>query len=235
MLPSNYIKLKFNVTDASVQHTLFGPVVNPATIHSINVDGVHVATTSTYTFDSIGEHNVTIYLNEEVVNFDRYFYGATMTACDLTHFRHENITSLYATFYNCFDMESLIIPENFAANNQSLYATFYKNYKLSNINFSNFNVSNVNTMYGTFYSCTGLTEIDLSSWDTSNVTNMSMMFYMCGSLTKVTMKGDVSKVTNASKFAQYSAGGNADELLFGTLYYNDEHDYSIIINNLPTD
>lgn len=176
-----------------------------------------------------------IYLNEEITDFQRWFFGSTMTECDLTNFKHENITSLYATFYNCFNVTSINIPENFAPKNTDMTALFYKNYYLQNINLSHFSVGNVTTMYGVFYACESLQEIDLTNWDTSNVTSMQMMFYMCHSLTKIIMNGDVSKVTNVTNFAKYSAGGNADAELFGTFYYNDTYDYSRIINNLPTD
>lgn len=231
----NFFTLKFEVDDVSVTHTLFGPVVDVSTIDCMVVDGAVVPASGTYVFNETGEHTVVVHLKDSLDNLERYFYGGTFVECDLTHVNADAITSLYATFYNCFSVRKITLPQNFAPNNTSLYATFYKNYYLTDINLDAMDTSNVTTMYGTFYACESFPELDLSAWDTSNVTDMGLMFYMCGKLVKVTMTNDVSKMANVANMFKYTAGGNADSTYFGSFYYNPEYDYTTILGALPTD
>jgi hypothetical protein len=160
--PENYAILKYNVTDPSVTHVFFNTSYPTSRIQKIQIDGVNSDISATHVFQNEGIHTVVLYF-KNAEDLERIFYGATMTECDLTHFDQSKVTSLYATFYNSFHLETVVLPENFAANVTNFTAAFYKNYKLKNIDVTKICTNSATTLYGIFYACSSLKELDLST------------------------------------------------------------------------
>ena len=195
----------FTITETvSVENTSNSyTLINSSFIQYIDVmyiDSEQVEPTSYYTFNSVGEHTVKMFMDTS------------------------DITSMNSMFYNCQILTSIEFGDNFDTSKVTDMANMFEYcYKLISLDLSSFDISNVTTMEYMFYNCEDLTSLDLSSFDTSNVTSMWYTFQNCSSLTSITMIGDVSKLTSYN----YMFSNTPSNLIFN---YNCNYDYSIILN-----
>ena len=138
------------------------------------IDGEQVEPTSYYTFNSVGEHTVKIFMDTS------------------------KVTSMSSMFENCWDLTSITFGDNFNTSNVTNMSYMFRNCEsLTSLDLSNFDTSNVTNMNEMFLNCKGLTSLNLSNFNTSKVTDMYYMFNNCESLTSITFGDnfDTSKIT----------------------------------------
>ena len=245
--------LVYDVTSTTSSTTLF---YSSSIISQMYVDDVEVTETTSYTFDTLGEHKVGFIFKPNQTYFSNMFKQCNNLK-RITHWSYDmsNVTSLYQTFYNCSELSDISALTNWNVGNvTTLYQTFQGCSALSDISpLANWNTSNVTNLSSTFNYCSNLTDIsplanwntenvtslyqtfsrcaiviaDLSNWVLNKVTNMNNMFSYCKNLTSVTMKSAPSaNVTTTNMFKNVTTNG--------TFYYDATQDFSNILNALPS-
>ena len=122
----------------------------------------------------------------------------------LTNLNTQNVTDMYALFYNCQKLESLDLS-NFNTENVTEMRQMFTNCKsLTSLDLSNFNTENVTSMESMFYSCQNLTSLDLSNFNIQKVKSMYLMFYNCINITSIDLTGFDTK--DAENLAYMFAG-----------------------------
>ena len=190
------------------------------------IDGEQVEPTSYYTFNSVGEHTVKIFMDtSKVTNMSRMFESCQgLTSLDLSNFDTSKVTDISGMFNHCDSLTSITFGDNFNTSNvTNMGGMFNACNSLTSLDFSNFDTSKFTDMQYMFYQCNGLTSLDLSNFNTSKVTNMSRMFYACNSLTSITMINNVSKVTLYCNMFD----NTSSNLVFN---YDCNYDYSKLLN-----
>lgn len=115
----------------------------------------------------------------------------------LTNLNTQNVTDMYALFYNCPRLESLDLSNFDTKNVTDMSSMFYGCLTLNSLNLSSFDTRNVTNMAYMFTSCSTLDSLNLSSFDTQNVTNMYGMFAACNTLDTLDLSSfDTRNVTN---------------------------------------
>lgn len=187
-----------------------------ALIECLKIDDVEVEPTSSYIFNSAGEHTIYVKFAEPLTNTSRLFHTFYIT------------TGWFEQSFSCPIYKKLQLGDLDTSQITDMSYMFIGNDILENIEgLDTWDVGNVTNMYGLFNSCRQLTSLDLSNWDTRNVSDMSYMFSYCYNLTEIRMGGDVSNVTNVNNMFYYVSDT-------GTFYYNSAYDYSLIIAQLPS-
>ena len=115
----------------------------------------------------------------------------------LTNLNTQNVTDMYALFYNCQKLESLDLSNFNTGNVTDMKQMFTNCSTLTSLDVSTFDTKNITDMTAMFMNCTSLTSIDLSNFNTENVTSMEGMFYNCPELTSVDLSNfDTKKLVN---------------------------------------
>jgi len=133
-----------------------------------------------------------------------------LRAIDLSNFSFEKAKNLNRMFFNCSNLENLILPKNEIAINiedisfmfsgcnklkiidlsgislrniKDISYIFYNCTNLENIIFANDeSINKIEQMSGAFYNCYNLKSIDLSKININLVTDLDYLFYSCSSL-----------------------------------------------------
>ena len=127
---------------------------------------------------------------------DLFSGNTTIQKIDVSGWKNDNVTNMYAMFNNCSSLTELDLSNWNTSNVTTMYAMFNNCKSLTSLDVSSFDTKSVNNMYYMFRSCSSLTELDLSSFNTSKVTNMQEIFYNCSSLTELDLSNfDTSNVT----------------------------------------
>ena len=219
------------------------------------IDSEQVEPTSYYTFNSVGEHTVKIFMDTSKVTTMEYMFCdcynltsiifsesfdtskvtnmsymfsqcSSLTSLDLNNFNTSNVIYMDYMFNNCTKLTSLDLSSFDTSKVTSMYEMFYYCTNLTSIIFSElFDTSKVTTMEYMFYQCSGLTSLDLSSFDTSKITSMYYMFRYCQSLTSITF-GDKANVSNVTSYYNMFYGLPSN-LIFN---YDCNYNYSILLN-----
>jgi surface protein len=160
----------------------------PAYIQKLVVDGSNVGTNNTLT---TGEHEVKIYLKDDVATLFSLFTGVTsLTHVDFSRFDSSIITGEYADY--------------------GMMATFAGAMNLSSINFSGLDTSAFKQFVMSFVD-TSLTTLDLSSLDLSNVEAAVYMISLNNLLTSVDF--GTNTFSNCQAFDCFMYGNMALESL----------------------
>ena len=125
-----------------------------------------------------------------VVSASRMFYAnENIKYVDMSGLTDlSNVETMDEMFYNCPNLETLILPTgegvNFGNSTTSMYRMFYECEKLTELDVTGLNTSscvNMNEMFARL----NLTTLDVSNFDTSKVEDMGGMFAGCTSLTTI--------------------------------------------------
>ena len=112
--------VKYNVTSASSAIGLYDSSYNSSNWASMEVDGVEVTPTSSYTFDTTGEHTVKFTLAEGVTSIGNsaFSYCSELTSITIS----DSVTSIgdYA-FSTCSGLMSITIPDSVTSIGSSVF------------------------------------------------------------------------------------------------------------------
>ena len=177
-------------------------------IDTMYIDGEQVTPSSSYTFSTVGEHTVKIFIDtSKVTNMSSMFFQCSgLTSITFgDNFDTSNVTSMYNMFSSCSGLTSITFGDNFDTSNvTSMNRMFDYCNNLTSLDVTLFNTSNVTNMSAMFFNCNSLTSLDVTLFDTSNVSNMGHMFNSCESLTELDLSNfDTSKLT--SMFGMFSS------------------------------
>lgn len=112
-------------------------------------------------------------------------------------FHTENVSDMYAMFYQCKKLKNLEVEQLDTTNVENMGFMFTGCEALERVKLENFCTDKVNNMEYMFSSCYSLKEINLSSFKTDNVTNMKAMFNSCSSLESIDISSfNTVRVTN---------------------------------------
>ncbi len=130
-----------------------------------------------------------------------FYYCESLPSIDLSSFTTSEVTTMEATFFSCYGMETMTFGPDFDGSSvETVRNMFCYCSKLKTIDLENFNTSNALTnMYRMFENCRVLEPVDLTNFDTSKVTNMANLFYKCYAMTTIDLSMfDTSSVTTMS-------------------------------------
>ncbi len=154
-----------------------------------------------------------------------WFMGCTnlTSITGIANLKTDNVTNMYAMFYNCSSLASLDVSGFVTDNVTNMEKMFsacdfttldisnFKTDKVTNmkemfrecrslatltLDKNNFKTDNVTNMWLMFKDCESLTSLDVSGFNTANVTDMTLMFHGCKELTTLDVSGfNTAKVT----------------------------------------
>ena len=154
-----------------------------------------------------------------------WFMGCTnlTSITGIANLKTDNVTNMYAMFYNCSSLTSLDVSGFVTDNVTNMEKMFsacdfttldisnFKTDKVTNmkemfrecrslatltLDKNNFKTDNVTNMWLMFKDCESLTSLDVSGFNTANVTDMTFMFHGCKELTTLDVSGfNTAKVT----------------------------------------
>lgn len=154
-----------------------------------------------------------------------WFMGCTnlTSITGIANLKTDNVTNMYAMFYNCSSLTSLDVSGFVTDNVTNMEKMFsacdfttldisnFKTDKVTNmkemfrecrslatltLDKNNFKTDNVTNMWLMFKDCESLTSLDVSGFKTANVTDMTFMFHGCKELTTLDVSGfNTAKVT----------------------------------------
>ena len=162
----------------------------------------------------LNENNCKIYVNNEEINFNKYFKPINegeyeiriillnrikncsymfnncnnIISIDLSSFDSSDVTNMSSMFKDCINLNNLIL-DNLNTNNVTDMSFMFKKCCFEKIDFPlSFNTKKVKDMKYMFESCKNLFEIEfLDFFETNNVTNMKGMFDKCHNLSKINL------------------------------------------------
>ena len=110
-----------------------------------------------------------------------------LTSIDLSGFSFVNLLSLNSMFFDCSQLETLILPQNeMASNIQDFSYMFYGCSKLTEIDLSCIDFVNAKNLQHMFHECRGLKNINFyTSAKAKKIEKIQSMFYYCENLSSV--------------------------------------------------
>ena len=170
----------------------------------------------------IDESNIEIYINNQKVEYSKYFkpeydklyiikikfntnilvncykmfYQCKfITKIDLSSFHSEKVTNMSYMFSDCLNLTNINLSHLNAEKVLDMSYMFYNCNNLKNINLSSVKTNLLTNMQSMFVLCINLKEINFSNFITQNVTNMDNLFKECHSLKTLDLSSlDFSKV-----------------------------------------
>lgn len=110
----------------------------------------------------------------------------------LENLHTDQVTSMYALFYNCKSIPQIDVSNFKTSNVTTMDAMFYHCTVVSNITgLNNLDTSKVTNMNSMFANCKGLTTIDISNFDMSSVAEMGYMFQTSSNLQSIKFSKNV--------------------------------------------
>ena len=188
-------------------------------IKKIIIENRIINATNPYTYITLphsGYHTAYYFIQNNPISFDSLFDSCSnlVSVKFTSHFKSENISSLYYMFGSCSYLISIDFANFDTSNVDNMDFMFRDCYKLRSINLSNLNTRNVASMYGMFQNCFSLKILDLEKWNAQSVTDFSYMFYNCSSLTSLILPSN-HKEKNESKLSSvYYMFYNCSKLTF---------------------
>ena len=185
----SYVTATYNITSTGTTQILYSGF-NISAITSMEVDGVSVTPTKSYSFTTTGLHVVKFETNI----LSTIFNGCTtIVSVDLSLFNGAQVTSLNQTFYGCSNLTSIDLSPLSGAPITNLGSTFYGCNKLTSIDLSPLSRASITDLSSTFTGCSSLTSIDWGNTNLSNVKNLGSTFAGCSNLTSI----DLSPLSGA--------------------------------------
>ena len=142
----------------------------------------------------------------------------------IENLKTDNVTDMSYMFYNCSNLEHLVISELNTSKVTDMQYMFGSCSNLKDIEIGNlFITPNVTNMAGMFSYCEQLTNLDLSGFNTAKVTDMHDMFHNCMKLMTLNVQSfNTKEVTNmGSMFYNCSALTTLDVTSFNTAKVTD--------------
>ena len=148
----------------------------------------------------INESNSEIFINENKIEFERYFIPKIegLFSIKIKFAFNFKITDCGYIFKGCKNLVSIDLSSFPTQNVTNMERMFSYCSNLKSIDFSSFDTNNVINMEGMFYKCENLENLDLSSFDSRNVIYMEQMFYGCKNLNNI--KLSTNKTQNLRKY-----------------------------------
>ena len=200
MTRPNFITAIHHIEDASSPVSLFSDY-SASNVTYLEVDGVSVTPSSTYTFDTIGEHLIRLTTSKLE---DLFQSVTTMTSLDFSECDGSMYTSMKSAIRNNSNLELIVWGGCKFNNVTNLDYAFCFNSKITSIDLSPFSEAPITSMYNCFGGCSNLISIDFSpllscSFDKGGY-KTSYMLNNCKSLTSVVFSSNWSSLTNLSRF-----------------------------------
>ena len=155
----------------------------------------------------------------------RMFENFKGTNLDLSNFDTHNITNMSFMFWNCKNLNYLILENfntknvvdmsgmfsfceslkkidlsNFITQNVSdMSYMFNKCYNLTTLNLSNFNTDSINSMKSMFSRCTNLKKLDISNFDLIKEERINSMFMLCEKLENIIINSNLFQYISDNK------------------------------------
>ena len=219
----NYILATYNVSDNSSATQLLHTAYKVSEIKYMEIDGEEVTPTLSYTFKSLGFHDVKFSLNTltsafagatalELVDFyncngSKYttmaslFNGCSgLISIDWGDCKFPNVTSIVNMFQGCSKLTSIDLSPLQGASITSLYHTFYNCSSLKSVNLTSLQGAPITDLGSAFSGCTNLKSIDLSPLQGASIEKVSFMFEGCKNLTTIDLSPlSFTSVTDARR------------------------------------
>ena len=129
------------------------------------------------------------------------------TVKGIENLKTDNVTDMYAMFWQCKSLNSLDISGFKTDNVTNFNNTFAGCSSLTVLDVGHFNTEKVTNMHCMFSDCSGLTSLDVSHFKTDNVVYMGGLFGGCSSLTSIDIsKFNTEKVTDMSYMFRNCSG-----------------------------
>ena len=193
----NYVDVIYNISTIDENTKLYDKTI---LVDGLFIDDVEVKVLNEYKFNTIGEHNVKIYVNKNVETFDSFFSAnKNIKSVDFTNFNGEKIKSFNGAFFS-----STIEKVNFGNDNNfpnvvSLLSTFASCQNLKNISFKGVGCDNITAITAIFNGCLNLEEVDLNGFENTKIKSLDAVFSNCQKLKKIDIeKINTSEVTSMS-------------------------------------
>jgi hypothetical protein len=138
----------YNVTSATSAFTICS---NKNCFTSMEVDDTEVTPTTTYTFDTIGEHTIKFTLNYNTyISYEAFYHSSSLTSVTIP----DGVTGIgYKAFMRCYNLAHIDIPDGLESIS---YKVFYECYNLTSVTIPD-SVTYIDEY--TFYYCKNLTSI----------------------------------------------------------------------------
>ena len=140
-----YMIAYYDVTSTSSKTKLLGDSFNNKKIITMYIDDVEVDVTSSYQFDTTGEHVVKLYLSPQTRSLLGMFANTKLKVLDVTNFNAEAIFDAQAMFSSASSLEEIINLEN-------IDNMFYSCKSLNSIDVACFQNSPIDSCKQTFFS-----------------------------------------------------------------------------------
>jgi surface protein len=153
--------------------------------HEINItiDGENIGYSKEYKFKSMGEHNVTFNLYENL-NMDYMFKDVKdLISVEMNSDKNCKITSMISTFENCENLNKFSIT-GFDTRNLKSMKKFFYNSNINTFNFTSLNTDNLEDI-SYMFAKTNFINFSFNGLKTNSVTNMSHLFEECSSLQSI--------------------------------------------------
>ena len=152
--------------------------------------------------------------------------GCNVPTIDLSSLDTSNFTSMSNMFEGCASLVQLDLSNFDYTNVTSMSYMFYNCSNLESITLNGNNQSK--SLYRLFSNCISLKSVDLTHFPLDTVTDMSYMFDGCTGLKEIKMGGNPPVNVNISNIFNNMYNTT------GTFYYNNDYDYTDIIDRLPS-
>lgn len=222
-------KDNFDTSEVSYMSNMFQGCTN---LTSVNFDILDLSNVVTLQglfngCSNLTEAGVANWDVSNVTNMKEIFKTCTKLNIDVSNWDVSNVTNMNSLFYDCYAITSLDLSNWDTSKVTNMGSMFWGLTGLPSIDVSSFNTSNVTTMNNMFRYCQALTSLDLSNFDTTNVIDIAGLVGDCTKLTSLIMKGNLDKVTTANEMFRSITTE-------GVFEYNNEFDYSKVLQVLPT-
>ena len=194
----SYIVATYDVTSTTSETRLLAITLNVSisNVTSMEVDGVSVTPSKTYTFATTGVHTVKFGIKDLQYAFNDC---SRLLTIDFSLFDGAPIKTLASTFYGCTSLTSIEWGECTLPNVTNLSDTFQTCSSLASIDLTPLNGAPITLMNNAFRDCKKLTSIDLTPLNGAPIKNLLYTFYGCTSLTSIEWNECVfPNVTNLS-------------------------------------
>lgn len=181
-----YMIAYYDVTSTSSKTKLLGDSFNNKKITTMYIDDVEVDVTSSYQFDTAGEHVVKLYLSPQTRSLLGMFANTKLKVLDVTNFNAEAIFNAQAMFSLASSLEEII-------------------------GFSDLNFNNLENIDNMFYNCSSLGSIDVTCFQNSPINSCKQAFFS----SKVFVQNlHLINLTNVKSFNNTFSGITNEEITF---------------------
>ena len=195
----NFITATYNVTDTSTPTQLLYSEYSLNNIKYMEIDGVSVTPSLSYTFPTIGMHNVKLTLS----TLERAFESCTeLSVIDFSECNGEKYDSMRRMLFCLFNssLTNIVFGECMFNRINTLSSAFGKCSGLTSIDLTPFAGAPITDISSVFDGCSGLTSIDLTPFAGAPIKNINSVFDGCINLSNIVMPWNIAPGTNMWSF-----------------------------------